>query len=97
MTLDGLGVSIDGQEPNPHTLNQYLINNGGYAEGDLFIWSSVDTFGLTFITNSLSPDQVIDNFNRGNIVILNVRNGEHWVLMTGYSGSTLYVNDPGFD
>ena len=28
--------------------------------------------------------------------MLNVRNGSHWVLMTGYSGSTIYVNDPGF-
>lgn len=28
--------------------------------------------------------------------MLNVHNGGHWVLMTGYSGNTLYVNDPGF-
>jgi len=27
---------------------------------------------------------------------LNVRGGAHWVLMTGHSGNTLHVNDPGF-
>jgi len=27
---------------------------------------------------------------------LNVRGGAHWVLMTGHSGDTLHVNDPGF-
>jgi len=28
---------------------------------------------------------------------LNVRGGSHWVLMTSYSGTTLSVNDPGFN
>ena len=33
----------------------------------------------------------------GHIIILNVHNGGHWVLMTGYKGNTLYVNDPGYN
>jgi ABC-type bacteriocin/lantibiotic exporter with double-glycine peptidase domain len=32
----------------------------------------------------------------GSVVICNVHNGGHWVLATGYSGDTIYVNDPGF-
>jgi hypothetical protein len=27
---------------------------------------------------------------------MNVHGGSHWVLATGYSGSTIYVNDPGY-
>lgn len=29
------------------------------------------------------------------MVVLNVHNGNHYVLATGYSGSTIFVNDPG--
>ena len=32
----------------------------------------------------------------GNVVVMNVHNGGHWVLATGYSGNTIYVNDPGY-
>lgn len=27
---------------------------------------------------------------------MNVHNGGHWVLATGYSGNSIYVNDPGY-
>ena len=37
------------------------------------------------------------NLDAGYVVILNVRNGGHWVLATGYSGDTIKVNDPGYD
>ena len=39
---------------------------------------------------------MINEFNSGHIVILNVHNGHHWVLMTGVSGSNFLVNDPGY-
>ena len=37
----------------------------------------------------------IGHFDQGQHVILNVRNGGHYVLMTSYSGDTFHVNDPG--
>lgn len=55
MMINGYGVNIDGQEANPDTLNTWLINNGGYVSGDLFVWSAIDRFGFSFETNSLSP------------------------------------------
>jgi hypothetical protein len=27
---------------------------------------------------------------------MNVHNGGHWVLATGYSGNSIHVNDPGY-
>ena len=36
------------------------------------------------------------HFKNGNAVVLNVNNGGHWVLMTGISGTSFLVNDPGF-
>jgi len=96
MVLNGMGKSINGKKMNPDVLNNYLTKNGGYVSGDEFVWSKVDSFGLKFITNSCPRSQVISKFNAGDIVILNVRGGSHWVLMTGHSGNTLKVNDPGF-
>ena len=37
------------------------------------------------------------DFNAGKVVILNVHNGNHWVLTTGVSGTNFSVNDPGFN
>ncbi len=35
-------------------------------------------------------------FKNGYAVLLNVNNGGHWVLMTGFSGANFLVNDPGY-
>jgi hypothetical protein len=91
MALKGFG-----QDFNPKTLNSWLINNRGYVSGDLFVWASINTFGLTF-RGFISNSAIKKNIDDGNVVIINVRNGGHWVLVTGYSGSsTLSVNDAGF-
>jgi hypothetical protein len=35
--------------------------------------------------------------NSGHGIVVNVRNGGHWVLVTGHAGGSTYtVNDPGF-
>jgi len=77
-------------------LNTWLKAHGGYVGGDEFVWATVDKFGLSFQTNACPRSEVVAKFNAGDIVILNVRGGAHWVLMTGHSGNTLHVNDPGF-
>ncbi len=33
------------------------------------------------------------NLDVGYVVIVNVNKGAHWVLATGYSGNTIFVND----
>ena len=36
------------------------------------------------------------HFRAGRAVILNVRNGRHWVLMTGITATGFTVRDPGY-
>lgn len=96
MALNGLGKSINGQSPNPGTLNSFLKSNGGY-QGNLFIWGSVARFGLRYQGQPTNKAEIKKHVCANNVVILNVKGGGHWVLATGVSadGNTFYVNDPG--
>ncbi|KAL4426791.1 hypothetical protein ABPG74_006588 [Tetrahymena malaccensis] len=95
MALNSYGVQIDGQEANPSTLNQWLSQNGGYSS-QLFVWGSVSSFGFSY-QGQVSAEEGKEALDQSNVVILNVRNGGHWVLATSYDGDTFYVNDPGYD
>lgn len=97
MVINDCNKLIDGSPSNPGTLNQWLTKNGGYAQGDLFIWASVGPFGLVFQGFETVSSSIIQRFNDQYAVILNVNNGGHYVLMTGVSGSDFLVNDPGFN
>ena len=90
MALSGCGKSY-----NPGTLNTWLKSNGGYSGGDLYVWTAINKLGLTF-KGFVVNTQIKQNLDAGNVVILNVRNGAHWVLAHGYSGDNILVNDPGF-
>lgn len=90
MALQGTGHSF-----NPSTLNKWLISNGGYASGNLFVWASINKLGLTF-QGFVANSAIKSNLDQNKIVILNVHNGGHWVLATGYSGDSIRVNDPGY-
>jgi len=90
MALSGCGHAF-----NPSTLNTWLKGHGGYVSGDLFVWGSVNPLGLTFAAK-VANSHIKANLDVGNVVICNVHNGGHWVLATGYSGDTIYVNDPGY-
>lgn len=48
MALAGTGYDTD-----PSRLNAWLTKNGGYVSGDLFVWASVNGFGLTFTGKEL--------------------------------------------
>ena len=95
MVLADCGRSINGQSANPRSLNQWLSANGGYSGASL-VWGSVNKLGLTFVTKTTTHNDIINYFRQGKAVVLNVNKGGHWVLMTGYSGTTYFVNDPGF-
>jgi hypothetical protein len=90
MALAGIGKSY-----NPSTLNTWLKGHGGYVSGDLFVWASVNPLGLSYV-GKVANTNIQGALNNGEIVILNVHNGGHWVLATSMSGSTISVNDPGF-
>lgn len=62
MVLKGFGKKLDGQESTPDSLNEWLKKNGGYASGDLFVWSAIDKLGFSFVTNSCPRSEVISKF-----------------------------------
>ena len=89
-----------GVDTDPGRLNTWLTNNGGFSGGCYIIWSTAVNIGsgFTYIGN---PGQ---DFNRlrseldaGYPVIVEVNNnGQHFVVVTGYSGDTYYINDPAY-
>ena len=90
MALSGVGKSY-----NPGTINKWLTSNGGYANKNLFVWASINKLGLTF-KGFVANSQIKSNLDAGNVVILNVHNGGHWVLAYAYDGNNILVNDPGY-
>ena len=69
------GASID-----PGQLNQWLIQHNGYADGDLIIWGTVDSFGPTFIADEHpTVAELQSGIDACHGLIANVMNGEHWV------------------
>jgi hypothetical protein len=90
--LAAKGVKINGQDANPHTLNQYLTKNGGYS-GDNLNWGAVKGLDFNYKGQISSKDQMISNIKAGNNLILNV--GHHWVLATGVTDKGYTVMNPG--
>ena len=95
MSSLAMGLAGIGKNYNPSTLNTWLKGHGGYVSGDLLVWGSVTSLGLSFI-GKVANSQIAPGLSAGHVVILNVHNGGHWVLATGISGSKINVHDPGF-
>ncbi|KAF0973720.1 hypothetical protein FDP41_007107 [Naegleria fowleri] len=91
MALDGRGLASF----NPGQFLSWLKSNGGLS-GNLFVWGSVRPFGLSYNGKVSSTSSIVSNICNDNVVFLNVRNGGHWVLATGYDGYSFTVNDPGY-
>ena len=92
--IAGEGVLLDGQVPIPPTMNEWLKNNGGFAQGDLFVWDSVRPLGLEFIEHRNKTTEIIPAFMQGKVVILNVNQGHHYVLGLGVTATGYSVMDP---
>ena len=98
----------DSVDANPGSLNTWLKQNGGYDDSDDFIEpvaQQIDPARVVWPddamhkTNDLPYEQVVSYIKAGRVVIGNVHNGGHFVLLTGYSddGDTFAVNDSGFN
>ena len=87
----------------PATLNSWLTTHAGYINGDDLIWDAIHSIGklrMISYTPDLTRAQMVSYIEKRMPVIVNVRQGTHWVLVTGYSESNpnlYYVNDPGFE
>lgn len=114
MGLAGTAISIpigndgDSVNANPGTLNTWLQQNNGYDDENDFIEPVAQQIDPARViwpqdamhkTNDLSYDTVASYIKSGRVVIGNVLNGGHFVLLTGYSddGDTFAVNDSGFN
>lgn len=95
MSSASMALAGTGHSYNPGTLNTWLKANGGYASGDLFVWSAINKLGLTY-KGAVSNADIKKNLDAGHVVICNVHSGAHWVLAHSYSGDTIHVNDPGY-
>lgn len=96
MSSAAMALKSINQDFNPSSLNSYLNGHGGYVQQDLFVWAAINPLGVKFI-GFITRASIQSNLNAGNIVILNVHNGGHWVLATQMINSnTVAVNDPGY-
>lgn len=95
MSSAAMALSGVGHNYNPGTLNSWLKSNGGYVSGDLFVWTAINKIGLTY-HGKIANTEIKHHLDSGDVVILNVHSGAHWVLAHGYSGDNILVNDPGF-
>lgn len=111
MGLAGTRIPIKKQPhipSDPKSFNAWLKNNDGYS-GNNLVETQVPLIDPDRImwpedgmhkTNDLSFSEVCTYLEKGRIVIGNVNEGGHFVLLTGYStedGDSFAVNDPGYD
>ena len=103
MTSVTSALKTRGSNLDPGTYNSWLIQNGGYVQGNLLVWAAADAFGTITFQNyyggfgSLSEAALQGMIKNKQPIVVNVRQGSHWVLVTGYAGGNTYtVNDSGF-
>lgn len=111
MALNGTHIPITTdpyEQSNPGTFNVWLQNNDGYTDDNNLIETQVPLIDPSRITwpedafhteNDLPYLVVADYLRKGRIVIANVMDGGHFVLLTGFADDldTFAVNDPGFE
>lgn len=94
MVLKYYGIQTD-----PKDLNSFLKINAGYDNCKIY-WpkGALRSSGtVIYIDPAPSPDlnRIRSELDNGFPVIAKVRlESEHWAVITGYSGSTFYINDP---
>ena len=91
MALAGIGKKY-----SPSVLNAWLKKNGGYINGDKFVWGSIAPLGLSY-AGKIANSNIASSLAAGDVVILNVLGGAHWVLAVGMIDKTIFVNDSQFD
>jgi len=92
-------LSTKGVWKNPGQLDEWLTQNGGYANGCDIYWGKVDAFGVTSFQGieRANEQEICNGLAAGHGIVANVNNGGHWVLLTGCAGNgVFYVNDPGY-
>ena len=111
MALAGNGILIDDSIPaNPGSLNSWLRKNDGYDKSNDFeenVLPNVTSSGKVIWpkdgmhrSNDLQLETVQLYLEQGRVMIANVLNGSHFVLVVGWVDEypdLMLVNDPGFE
>lgn len=88
---------------NPAVMNSYLKSHGGYVNGNNFVWASTDGYvsGWKHVgsatlsgTNSTKMSKIKSLIQSGYYVTVCVKNGGHWVAVTGYDDNDITMSDP---
>lgn len=88
---------------NPAVMNSYLKSHGGYVNGNNFVWASTDGYvsGWKHVgsatlsgTNSTKMSKIKSLIQSGYYVTVCVKNGGHWVAITGYDDNDITMSDP---
>ncbi|MDD3340782.1 MAG: SpoIID/LytB domain-containing protein [Bacilli bacterium] len=102
MQMARTGVEISIPDFNPGTFVTAMNANGGFTSGGLIYWD-VSQFAPRFrlisaeyaVGGASAPDQIRSLLKDGCYLVVNVRQGGHYVAIDRVEGDTVYMMDPG--
>ena len=105
MTCASMVANAFGHATNPLALNQWLTDNDGYLDGNLYLWAKVEEIypDMKFDGFVYSPTtaQIISAIRGGTLPIMYVDFDDstpliemHWVLGIGVLGGEVIIADP---
>ena len=106
LTASAAMLATWGVDTDPHRLNQWLIANRGYADGNLMVFSALKSFGVHFVayincaTVPAPMTRLIEDVQGGAGVLACVdwQPGNtlqtHWVHVTGLDNEDGQITDP---
>ena len=105
MTCASMVCNHFGHASNPYSLNEWLTNNEGYLDGNLFLWDAIERLhpDLKFDGFVYSPIEAViaAYIQRGQLPIMFVDFNDdtpliemHWVLGIGVENGRVIIADP---
>lgn len=107
MLIAKSGVETNISNFNPGTFVEFLNNNGGFASGGNFVWSSATLAAPSFkyqgqisvsgYTREQKLSKIKELLDQGAYVTAEVKGntGQHWVAIDAISGNNVIMMDPG--
>lgn len=87
-----------GSNFNPGTFCEALKSIGGFDSAGNIYWKTVSNIAPNFVYVNMFPASlasITSYVNQGYYIILQVKNGHHWVAVTDVVGDKIYMDDPG--
>jgi len=88
------GIEINGNLPNPSTMNAWLKSKKDFSN-DILFYDAPEDLGFTFEGIVKGTTAIKNALNQGKYAHLHVLHGTHWVLATGTTSGGYTVMDPG--